>query len=60
MSAFPVSCIFIFTTAGYDKKKERSHRYVGRAGRAATNLLCFEVRKANKPLDPLNFFLSKM
>jgi murein DD-endopeptidase MepM/ murein hydrolase activator NlpD len=29
--------------------------YVGRTGRATSNLLHFEVRKANKPIDPLNF-----
>jgi murein DD-endopeptidase MepM/ murein hydrolase activator NlpD len=29
--------------------------YVGRTGRASNNLLHFEVRKANKPLNPLNF-----
>jgi murein DD-endopeptidase MepM/ murein hydrolase activator NlpD len=55
LSTLYAHCDTIKVKKGQSIKKGDLIGYVGRTGRATANLLHFEVRKANKPLDPLNF-----
>jgi murein DD-endopeptidase MepM/ murein hydrolase activator NlpD len=55
MTTWYAHCDTIKVAKGQSVKKGDVIGFVGKTGRATANLLHFEVRRANKPLNPLNF-----